>query len=182
MSSKYVINDPEGLYFVTSAVVEWVDVFTRENYRDIFIESIKYCQKEKGLIVYAWVLMSNHFHIIARAGEGKDLSDILRDFKKHTSREIIKAIDDPRESRRGWMLWLFRSAGQRNTNNVNYQFWQQDNRPIELTSNEMMEQRLKYIHENPVRAGMVRQEEDFIYSSAIDYAGGKGLIDIEILC
>jgi putative transposase len=181
MSSKYTINDPEGLYFITTAVVEWVDVFTRVHYKDIFVESLKYCQKEKGLIIYAWVLMTNHYHMIVRADKGKNLSDILRDLKRHTSNELIKAINDPKESRRKWMLWLFKSAGLKNSNNKNYQFWQQDNRPIELSSNDMMDQRLAYIHDNPVKAGIVRCPEDYIYSSAINYSGKKGLIDVEFI-
>ena len=181
MSSKYQINDPEGLYFITFAVVQYVDVFTKITYKDIFVDSLKYCQVEKGLIIYAWVLMTNHVHIIARADKGYNLSDILRDMKKFTSKTIISAINSDTESRKGWMLWLFRSAGDINSNNVNYQFWDQDNRPIELTSNAMMDERLNYIHMNPVKAGIVRKPEDYLYSSAIDYCGGKGLLKIEFI-
>ena len=79
------------------------------------------------------------------------------------------------------MLWLFASAGKRNSNNTYYQFWQQDNRPIELSTNEMMDQRLDYIHDNPVKEGLVYEPEHYIYSSALDYSGGKGLLEIELL-
>ena len=110
MSKPYSINNPSGIYFLTFAVVEWVDVFTRKRYADIVIESLKYCQKEKGLLLYSWCLMSNHIHLIAGAKEGSNLSDILRDFKKYTSGEILRSIKEEPESRRNWMLWIFSQA------------------------------------------------------------------------
>jgi len=71
----YKIRNPEGIYFVTFAVVEWVDVFTRREYKDILVESLKYCQDQKGLILYGWVIMSNHVHFMASAADG-NLSDV----------------------------------------------------------------------------------------------------------
>ena len=126
--------------------------------------------------------MSNHIHLIASAKEGYKLSDILRDHKKHTSKNIIKEIkENPDESRKNWMLWLFASHGERNPNNKEYQFWQQDNHPVELDTSEMMDQRLEYLHSNPVKAGIVNAAEDYIYSSAIDYVDGKGLLEVNLL-
>jgi REP-associated tyrosine transposase len=126
--------------------------------------------------------MNNHVHLIASASKENNLSDILRDLKKFTSKKILLEIKEGiQESRKKWMLWLFKSAGRKNSNNRNYQFWQQDNRPIELSTNEMIDQRLEYIHMNPVKAGIVYEPEHFIYSSSMDYAGRKGLVDIEII-
>jgi len=101
MGRKYAIRSQEHFYFVTFTVIEWIDVFTREEYRNIFIESVKYCQKEKGLIVGAWCIMTNHIHMaIASAGNQK-LEDIIRDMKSYTSRHIRKFIEhNPRESRK----------------------------------------------------------------------------------
>ena len=182
MPSKYKIRDSESLHFITIAIVEWVDALSRPQYKDIVIESLKYCIESKGLKLYAYVLMNNHVHLIASAKEGFNLSDILRDLKKHTSKQLLKEIlDNNKESRRNWMLWIFSQAGQKNSNNKNYQFWQQDNRPIELSSNEMMSQRLDYIHQNPVKERIVYEPEHYVYSSAMSYAGEKGLIDIEII-
>ena len=79
------------------------------------------------------------------------------------------------------MLCLFSEAGKKNSNNQTYQFWQQDNHPVELTNNKLMEQKLPYIHENPVTEGIVINADQFKYSSAIDYSGGKGLIPIEFI-
>lgn len=182
MSSSYKFNNPEGIYFISFATVEWVDVFTRPIYKNILIDSFKHCQKEKGLLIYAWCIMSNHLHLIV-ASDGKfKLSDIVRDFKKFTSTKIIKQIQgEAKESRRNWMLWLFKEAGRRNSNNVHFQFWQQDSHPVELISNKFMDQKLNYIHHNPVVTGIVENPEEYLYSSARDYAGSKGLLELVLI-
>jgi len=179
--TAYKINNPEGIYFITFAVLEWVDVFTRQRYRDIILESLRYCQREKTLIVYAYCIMSNHLHLILASGGKEKLSDILRDFKKYTSSQILKSIQNEPESRRNWILWIFKAAGKKNSNNKNYQFWRQDNHPEELFSNDFKEQKLNYIHQNPVREGIVEVPEQYIYSSARDYAGIKGILEIQFL-
>ena len=182
MSTKYKFHNPEGIYFVTFATVDWVNVFTRTEYKTIVVDSLKYCQTNKGLEIFSWCLMSNHLHIIVRANQNNQLSDILRDLKKFTSQQIIKAIHDhPQESRKDWMLDIFKQAGTANSNNKNFQFWRQDNHPIELYSSAVIEQKLDYVHSNPVAEGMVYRPEGYIYSSAIDYAGGKGLIDVSFM-
>jgi putative transposase len=178
MSSKYHISNPEGIYFITFATVQWVDVLTRPHYKEILVESLRYCQEKKGLDLYAWCLMTNHVHLIASARETYNLSDLLRDLKKHTAKKLVAAIQNPEESRRNWLLWIFRAAGEQNTNNQNYQIWQQDNHPIELSTNTMVAHRLEYLHKNPVKAGLVFEPEHYVYSSAIDYAGGKGLLEL----
>ena len=94
MSRTYKFGNPEGIYFVSFATVGWIDVFTRREYKDILIESLAFCQKNKGLILYCYVLMSNHIHLIGKAQEGFELSWIIRDFKKYTSKQIIKAIEE----------------------------------------------------------------------------------------
>lgn len=179
--SGYKITNPTGIYFITFAVVEWVDVFTRKDYVEIVIDSLKFCQQEKNLEIYAWCIMSNHVHLIVSSPDGK-LSDILRDFKKFTSNTILKSIENNKqESRRNWMLWIFKSAGRKNANNTNYQFWRQNNQPKELETNYFKDEKLNYIHMNPVEAGTVHEPEHYMYSSAIDYAGKKGLIDVLLL-
>lgn len=179
MSTKYKIQDQNKLYFLTFSVVGWVDVFIRKAYKDILIESLKFCQQNKGLQLYAFCIMPNHVHLIAAAEEGKNLSAIIRDLKKFSSFTIIKAIEENlQESRRDWMLWIFKQNGSRNANNTTYQFWQQENHPVELSSNLLMEQKLVYIHQNPVRAGICYAPEDYIYSSAGQYAGKETLLPV----
>lgn len=118
--------------------------------------------------------------MISCAEEGFKMSDILRDLKKFTSKEILKAIEkNPQESRKEWMLATFKNAGEHNGNNTNYQFWRQDNMPVELYSPVATEKKLDYIHNNPVEAGIVEKPEDYLYSSAKVYAGEKGLLEVE---
>ena len=179
----YKIRNKEGIHFITFAVVEWVDVFTRRDYRDIVLESLRHCQKERGLVIYSWCIMSNHVHLIVSAKEN-DTSEIIRDFKKFTSKQIIKTIaDHPGESRKEWMLEIFRAQGAENSRNSTYQFWRQDNQPKELFSSVFTSQKLAYIHNNPVEAGIVDKAEEYLYSSARDYHEGKhvGLLWIEFL-
>jgi REP element-mobilizing transposase RayT len=182
MSRKYKFRNPEGMYFITYTVIRWIDVFTRNLYRDILLDSFVYCRDKKGLRTQAYVIMTNHVHMIVSASEGYYLENIMRDLKKFTSVEIIKAIkNNPTESRKMWLLQAFAEEGKQNANNTSNQFWQQDNHPIELYNNEMIEQKLNYIHNNPVKSGFVEKPEDYVYSSARDYAGIKGLIEIEII-
>lgn len=180
MSRAYKFHKPDGLYFITFTTVNWVDVFTRRDYKDIVVESLQFCQKEKGLLLYAWVIMSNHVHLIARADAGFRLPDIIRDLKKYTSKQIIKAIEQhPGESRREWMLRMFREAGAANSNNKDYQFWQQHNKPIELLTNAMKDRYLNYLHQNPVKEGYVAYAEEYVYCSAPALAGRLGLLRLE---
>ena len=162
------------------SVVDWVDIFTREDYRYVIVDSLKYCQKEKGLEIYAWRLISNHLHLIASAKENGQitLSDILRDFKKFTSKAITRKITEIPESRRKWLLDRFEFAGRYNKKIEYYKFWQDGNEPKEIFSTEFLKQKMAYIHENPVRAGWVFEPQHYKYSSAINYSGGNWLIDV----
>lgn len=175
MSSRYKFHNPKGIYFITFSVKEWVDVFTRNIYKDILTESLEYCQKNKGLDLYAWCIMSNHVHLIIGAKEGFLLQNIMRDFKRHTSKTVVETIkDNIQESRKKWLLKHFLT-----TDGIS--FWQEGNHPIEIWSNKIINQKLNYLHNNPVKAGIVFRPEQYVYSSAVDYAGGKGLLDIIII-
>ncbi|MDB5155866.1 MAG: transposase [Mucilaginibacter sp.] len=113
--------------------------------------------------------MSSSVHLIISTENG-NLSDIMRDLKRHTSKTILKAIEENvQESRRKWLLWMFERAGKHNANNEQYQFWQQNNHPVELSTHKMLIQRLDYLHNNPVESGAVNHPPDYLYSSARDY-------------
>ena len=178
-ATSYHIKDETAMYFLTFTVVGWIDIFSRKVYRNLIIDNLDYCRKNKGLELFAYIIMTNHIHLIARAKEGYNLSEIIRDYKKFTSKEIKKLLDDPIESRREWMKVLFARAGEWNKNNVDYQFWKQNNQPIELYSNHIIDQKIDYIHNNPVKAGFVSNPEDYIYSSARNFAGMDYLIEID---
>jgi len=172
------ITDKEGLYFLTSTVVDWVDVFTRPVYRYIIIDSLKYCINEKGLELYSWVIMSNHIHLVAASKKGFDLSDTMRDFKKHTSKQIIAAILSEIESKKEWMMNRFEYAGKNDNKIKYYKFWQDGNEAKPIYNFEFLKQKIDYIHNNPVKAEIVEYPEQYKFSSVIDYAGGKGLLNI----
>jgi putative transposase len=183
MSTKYKTGDNEIAHFISFAVVNWIDALTRNEYKNIIVESLKYCMREKGMSLNAWIIMSNHVHLVMSAKKEFIISHILRDMKKFTSKRITEAIsNNPKESRREWMLWMFERAGKKISSNDKYQFWQHDNHPIELTTQLMLKQRLDYLHQNPVRAGIVYEPQEYIYSSAIDYFTTKrGFIEIDHL-
>jgi Transposase and inactivated derivatives len=152
--------------------------FTRKTYRDIIIESLKYCQQAKGLEIYAYVIMSNHVHLIVKS-DTEDLSNILRDFKKYTSKRIVEAIENAVvESRKNWILRLFEHAAKRQNKKGTHQVWTHENHAIQLYSNEVIFEKVQYIHSNPVRNEIVEKAEEYIYSSAKNYADEKGLIQI----
>jgi len=178
----YIIHDQQGIYFMTFTVVGWIDLFTRRCYRDIVIESLKYCQQEKGLHLHAYVIMSNHIHLAASVDEGRSLSDFVRDCKKFTAKRIIEQIETgATESRREWMLHQFKYYASRHTRNEVYQVWEHDNHFIELSSAAFTQQKIDYIHDNPVKAGLVYRAEDYVYSSASNYAGIDELIAVDCL-
>ena len=175
MSRKYKFHNPEGVYFVSFAVQSWVDVFTRNVYKDILIENLIYCQNNKGLEIFAWCIMTNHVHLMIRAKEGYLLQDIVRDFKKFSCKAVIKAIkENYEESRKEWLLKQLETK-------EGYSLWRGDNKPIELWSNAVITQKLNYIHQNPVEEGLVFKAEDYMYSSAYDYTGENGMIDILVI-
>lgn len=180
MSEKYKANLFGELYFITITVVDWVDLLTRPAYKEIIVESIKHCQLSKGLKVHAYVIMSNHWHAIVSSEDTK-LEEIIRDLKKFTSKRLIEMIGQINESRREWMLKKFEYVAKRVRKGVNYKVWQDGYHPIHLSSNEMIDQRLDYIHQNPVEEGYVYEPEHYVYSSAKDYAGLLGLIALQML-
>ncbi|WP_114784220.1 REP-associated tyrosine transposase [Botryobacter ruber] len=180
MSRKYKFYNKEGLYFVSFAVVYWLDVFTREDYFAIMRDSLAYCRQHKGMEIYAWCIMPSHVHLVFRAKENNP-SVLLKELKTFTSKAIQKAIaEHPQESRKAWLLWLMERAGLKNSNVKHRQFWQQHNQPIELWSTAVIDQKIDYIHQNPVEAGFVSEAHHWKYSSAIDYSGGKGLLELDI--
>jgi putative transposase len=151
------------------------------------IESFKYCQQKKGLHLHAYVIMSNHIHLVVSVDDGFTVSDFIRDCKKFTSTRILDAIENSGiESRRDWMLHQFKYYASLHTRNEkyhpdSYREWEQDNHPIELESPAFTQQKIDYIHQNPVAAGLVYRAEDYIYSSASNYAGLDQIIDVDCL-
>jgi putative transposase len=183
MGFKYAITTNEK-YFLTITVVDWIDVFTRKELSEVIVNSLRYCQQTKGLEIFAWCLMPSHLHLVVSVSETSDntLSDVMRDFKKYTSKQIVKTINEIAESRKEWLLKHFEYAGKYNPKIKDYKFWQDGLHPIELTSGKFIDQKISYIHQNPVEAGIVYSAEDYVLSSAAEYAGEHtGLLDVIVL-
>ena len=180
MKDGYIIRDPYAKHFVTLSVVYWIDIFSRQLYRDIVIDSFKYCQEHMGLTINGYVIMSNHIHAILQCQNGK-LSQTITSFKKFTGTKFIQSILDCPESRRVWLLNQFAHASIVHNRNSSHQIWVNGNRPMSLTTGTFFWQKLNYIHNNPVRAGIVDNPEDYIYSSARNYLGREGKLKIELV-
>jgi putative transposase len=169
MSRKYKFKNEEGAYFISFAIVNWIDVFTRDIYFSCIVESLDFCRKNKGMEIYGYCIMPSHMHLIFRSSNN-DPSGLIRDFKGFTSKKMINLIrDNTQESRKEWLLWMLERAGKKNSNLTKYQFWQQNNHPIEIWTLKVFEQKLNYVHQNPVQTGFVTDPIDYKYSSARNY-------------
>lgn len=191
MSRKYKFHEKSGAYFVSFATVNWTAIFTRDLYFSAVIESLDYCRKNKSIEIYGYCIMHGHVHLIFRSALS-DPSGLMRDFKGFTSRNILKLIENnPEESRKEWMLWMFERAGNKNSNVKHRQFyfvsspfrlgWQQNNHPIEIWSLKVFEQKLNYNPNNPVESGFVTNAIDWKYSSARNYGNNNHtILEIDI--
>lgn len=164
--SEYRKTSPDELYFVTLTVSGWTDLFTRSVYKDIIINNLIHCQERENLDIFSYVIMSNHLHMICRRN-GKDLNELLGRFKSYTSKLLLKEIKtNPQESRKEWLLHQFNFFAKRSKQYSEYHLWQYRNHPVLLFSPTVILQKQTYIHENPVRAGIVIDATAYKYSSA----------------
>ncbi|WP_339866194.1 transposase [uncultured Algoriphagus sp.] len=177
----FQVSDQHAIYFLTLTIVEWIDVFTRKEYKLEVVESLNFCIDRKGLEIFAWCLMSNHLHLLCRSKEAFRLSDTLQDFKKFTAKKILASLEkESIESRASWILKAFKEKGASQSRITNYKFWMDGLHAVAVESNHFMEQKLHYIHQNPVEAMIVEDPEEYLFSSARDYAGRKGLVKVEL--
>jgi REP element-mobilizing transposase RayT len=168
-------------YFMTMTVVDWIDLFTRVNQKQLIIDSLKYCQENKGLNIFGWCLMPSHLHLIANTKIPFDLDNVVRDFKRHTSKNAILLIENSPESRREWLLDKFAHAGKTHPKNKNHKVWRDKNHAIELFTEKVTWQKLQYIHRNPVIDKIVYNEQDYLFSSARNYYGLPNVLEIDCL-
>lgn len=179
MSRKYKFRNPDGIYFISFATINWMDVFVRHEYFNALVDSLDYCRKNKGMEVFAWCILPSHVHLIFR-DKNANPSKLIKELKTYSSKKIQQLIiDHPQESRRAWLLWMMKRAGLKNSNVKNRQFWQQNNHPIELFNSEIFDQKVHYIHMNPVVSGFVIEPHHWRHSSAINFSGGKGVLEID---
>jgi len=179
VSEKYKFHDPNGIYFVTCTVAYWIDLFTRKEFKHTIVDSLIYCQKKKGLSIHAWCLMPSHLHLII-SSQKESLASVIRDFKKHTSKRLVGEIKVCNESRKEWLIRAFERAGKDLKRISNYKVWLDGNQPKLIETNSFLQQKLDYVHMNPVAAEIVDEPEHYLHSSARDYAGIRGLIPVEL--
>lgn len=161
----FAITKEDEHYFCTDTIVGWQYIFTSPPFFETIIQSLKFCQSEKGLRVHGYVIMPNHLHTILSARDG-NLSDILRDFKRFTSKSISQLLEETQNSK---LLKYFSSAAKRIGRGNEFKIWQIGSHPEAIISHEFFSQKLNYIHENPVRKGFAEQPEHWRYSSARNY-------------
>jgi REP element-mobilizing transposase RayT len=171
--SRYRIYDNAHPYFLTCTTVGWLAVFTRPEAVDILFGSWTYLREHRGFQVYGYVIMENHLHMIASS---PNLAEDMGDFKSFTARQIIDLLE--RRSARMLLKQLAWHKARHKTDR-DYQLWQEGSHPEEIQSEEMMLQKLEYIHNNPVLRGYVACPEHWRYSSAANYMGQAGLFPVK---
>jgi len=163
MPPKRIKQENENLtHFLTITIIEWIDIFTKPQYFQIIIDSLKYCRKNKELLLYEFVIMTNHLHLIVKAKEENKLSQIISDFKKHTTREILKELE---KDNRRYILNLIKNSFSKKKDYQN-QIWQRENYPEVIINEKFLNEKTKYIYNNPVKKGYVAKQEDWFHSSA----------------
>ena len=155
MSTKYKSKELGEAYFITITTVGWVDVFTRLNQKYAIINSLKYCQKNKGLEIYGYCLMHSHLHIFCKAVGIYKLSEIMRDFKKYTAKNIIRIVEDEPESRREWLLSYFKKSCEHLKRNQTYKVWQNGYHAEHIYSNNFIKEKLNYISKSSKRKNYI---------------------------
>ena len=176
MRTRYKIVSDNEIYFITSSILEMIPIFTNEKYFNIIIDSLSYCRKEKGLKIYAYVIMDNHLHLIV---SGTNLSKTIASFKRHTAKLIIQNL---KEDNLNWILnqLSFYKLGHKKRSD--YQVWQEGFHPQCISTDEMLNQKINYIHYNPVKRGFVSEMEQWRYSSAQTIINGvKGELELDKL-
>jgi putative transposase len=175
MRSRYRIVDLASPHFITCTIVGWLPVFTRPRYLDIVTSSLTFCRQQKGLRLYAFVILDNHLHLLVSSD---NLSQVIRDFKRHTAKEILAAA---RQEDKQWLLKQFEFFKSLHKGKSQHQVWQEGFHPQAITTEDMLRQKLDYIHYNPVRLGLVESPEDWRYSSARNYLGQNGVLEIDAI-
>ena len=175
MRSRYKIAELNSPHFIACTTVGWLPVFTRQKYFEIIMASLTFCRQAKGLRLHAYVILDNHLHL---AVSSDSLSQVIRDFKRHTAKQILAAAQQDNK------LWLlkqleFFKGGYKVESQ--HQVWQEGVHPQAITTEDMLRQKLDYIHYNPVKIGLVDRPEDWRYSSARNYLGQDGVLEIDLV-
>jgi putative transposase len=183
MSDKYKIFEGDEVYFVTFTIVEWIKVLENDDYKNLIINTIKFYQNNKGLVVYGYCIMPNHVHMIIQAVKKFTISEILRDVKKITARAIVNKleVEKPEGYQNVLILSKFEEAGKSLKRITTYKIWQDGNQAKLLYSNKFLMEKLAYIHNNPVEYGLCSVPWEYKYSSAANYIEKTSMLEVVLL-
>lgn len=172
--TSYKVYETEYPYYMTCSIVDWLPIFSIPAVTRKVLESLTYFQKKHEFTLYAYVIMENHFHLIAQS---PDLQKHMRSFKSYTARQIIDHI---KMNGHNHYQQKLRSLKLEHHTDSDFQLYFEGYHPKKVVGDKMMNQKVSYIHQNPVKRGYVDMPEDWRYSSARDYAGERGLIPVTL--
>ncbi len=167
----FLPNDPAP-YFLTATIVGWLPLFSNPEITSIILNSLKYMTEHGRLVLYAYVIMENHMHMIVSSD---DISKEIADFKSFTAR---KCIDYYINCRNDFLLQQLDMYKRKHKKDRSYQFWQEGSHPESIFDDVMFQQKVDYAHMNPVRRGYVDDPVHWRYSSARNFAGMEGLLKV----
>jgi len=171
--NRYKIYEPTHPHFITRTVLNWIPLFTRKESVDILFESFRHLQQTDNLKLYAYVILENHIHIVAQSD---DIAQTMAKFKRHTARQLIKLLENENVRTILDQLAFYKKAHK---SDRTYQVWQEGLQPKLMQTDVMMISKIKYIHHNPIKRGYVDEAKHWRYSSARDYEGVNGLLEVE---
>jgi putative transposase len=183
LSNEKPIIPLDSCYFLTLNIVDKIDLFVRPAYKQVVADALNYFIQNQGLQLYAWCLMTSHVHLVLRAKDGAAPAFFERDFKKYTAPALLKTIEMEMDFRRGWMLQRFEDYGMSLRRMEKYHLWQNCSSPLRIGNDQprLLMDRITHVHENPVREGIVDQAEAYLFSSARDYTGIRGLVAVKVV-
>jgi REP element-mobilizing transposase RayT len=171
--SRYKIYESTHPHFITCTVLHWIPLFVNQQSVQIVIDSLKYLQQSDNLKIYAYVILENHLHLVVSS---EDISQTMKKFKSYTAKELISLLQKQNIQTILDQLAFYKKAHKQETT---YQVWQEGIQPKLIQTEQMMIEKINYIHNNPVKRGYVDEAKHWRYSSARDYDGVNGLIEIE---
>lgn len=171
--SRYKIHEPTHPHFVTCTVLHWLPLFTRQESVAILIECLKYLQTKDNLKLYAYVILENHLHMVLSSD---DLHKSMQSFKQYTAKQLLELLKKENATTLLEQLAFYKKAHHKEKS---YQVWEEGYQPKLIQCEAMMQVKIDYIHNNPVKRGYVDDAIHWRYSSARDYNGMSGLIEVE---
>ncbi|MEL6382941.1 MAG: transposase [Cyanobacteria bacterium J06626_18] len=174
--SRYRVLGSHQPHFITCSIVEWMPIFSKPALVAIVLDSLRFLQTQQRLTLYSYVIMENHLHLI---GSAKDLSKEIGNFKSFTARSVVDWLQE--NHAKSYWLRRLEKAKLRHKTGQQYQVWQEGFHPKMIASEPVFQQKLNYIHLNPVKRGYVDDPAHWRYSSYRNYMGEPGLLEVTLL-